>query len=44
MRPRRVTRDREGPHTGVPQILAPVPQEHELVRSGGRPVPHIKTQ
>ena len=34
VRPRRVTRDREGANAGRSQIVAPVPQEVKLVRSG----------
>ena len=44
VRPRRVARDRERPDAGRREILTPVPQEQELVRSGRRPVPDVEAE
>ena len=43
VRPGRVARDRERPDLAGREVVAPVTQEHELVRSGGRPVVEVKT-
>ena len=44
MRPDRVARDRERPDTDFGEIVAPVTQEQDLVRSGRRPIPEVKGQ
>ena len=44
MRPDRVAGDRERPDAHRRQIVAPVTQEQDLVRSGGRPVPEVEAE
>jgi Glyoxalase/Bleomycin resistance protein/Dioxygenase superfamily len=44
VRPDGVARDGQRPYPCGGQIIAPVPQEQELVRSGRRPVEEIETQ
>ena len=44
VRPRRVSRDRERAHADPVKIVAPVPQEVQLVRSSGRPVADVEAE
>lgn len=44
MRPERVAREAERPDAGRRQVLAPVTQEKELVRSGRRPVEDVDAE
>jgi hypothetical protein len=44
VRPRRVAGDPERADAGLGEVVAPVPQEVQLVRSGRRPVPDVEAQ
>ena len=44
VRPRRVSRDRERAHADPVEVVAPVPQELQLGRSGRRPVPDVEAE
>jgi hypothetical protein len=44
VRPDGIAGDPQGTDAGRCKILAPVTQEQDLVRSGGRPVPQVEAQ